>query len=114
MKRFSLKPRLEALGKYVRDHPIFPFLPENALFWMFLLLLSIGSAMTLYGKVNGGGESRPANAPPEPRRITMNTHRPPALFYVFMRVFLLDRRYIHRRPRPVTGNAGRRSSASES
>lgn len=49
----------------MRDHPIFPFLPENALFWMFLLLLSIGSAMTLYGKVNGGGESRPANAPPE-------------------------------------------------
>ena len=65
MKRFSFRPRLEALGKYVRDHPIFPFLPENALFWMFLLLLSIGSAMTLYGKVNGGGESRPANAPPE-------------------------------------------------
>ena len=65
MKRFSPRPRLEALGKYVRDHPIFPFLPENALFWMFLLLLSIGSAMTLYGKVNGGGESRPANAPPE-------------------------------------------------
>ncbi len=54
MKRFSLKPRLEALGKYVRDHPIFPFLPENALFWMFLLLLSIGSAMTLYGEGERG------------------------------------------------------------
>ncbi len=50
MKRFSLRPRLEALGKYVRDHPIFPFLPENALFWMFLLLLSIGSAMTCTGR----------------------------------------------------------------
>ena len=65
MKRFSFRPRLEALGKYVRAHPIFPFLPENALFWMFLLLLSLGSAMTRYGKVIGGGECRPAHAPPE-------------------------------------------------
>ena len=82
MKRFSLRPRLEALGKYVRDHPIFPFLPENALFWMFLLLLSIGSAMTLYGKVNGGGESRPANAPPEAAAYYLSLIHISGIFFI--------------------------------
>lgn len=65
MKHLSRRLRPDSLGKYMRSHPIFPFLPENALFWTFLLLLSIGSMCTLYQKAAGREPSAAANTQPE-------------------------------------------------
>lgn len=52
MKHFSFKGLLPSLAKKIRENPSHRLLPENALFWMVLVLLSIGSAASLYSKAN--------------------------------------------------------------
>lgn len=52
MKHFIFKKFLPSLAKRIRETPSHRLLPENALFWMLLVLLSIGSAASLYSKAN--------------------------------------------------------------
>lgn len=73
-KQFS--HRLTALGRFLRERPILPLFPENALFWAFLILLSIGSAVTLWDNVSGAETPKPAVAG---REASMETAGPGAL-----------------------------------